>query len=114
MAQTSANGAGKGADPVQRDIDALSDQIAALRGDLSSLAELVGEIGQRRGKAAREALETRAQDLRGQGEEALRDAGRKVAEIEDGAAERIRATPFQAMGLAAAAGFLVGYLGARR
>lgn len=112
MAQTAA-GNGKAAS-TERDIEALSEQIATLRGDISDLADLVGEIGTRRGKAAKDRVEARAQALRGQGEEALHDAGRRVAELENDAADRIRATPFQAVGLAAAAGFLIGYLGARR
>ncbi|APZ53835.1 DUF883 family protein [Salipiger abyssi] len=112
MAQTAASN-GKSA-TTERDIDALSEQIATLRGDISSLAELVGEIGTRRGKAAKSRVEAQAEELRGKGEDALRDAGRRAAEFEHDAADRIRTTPFQAVGLAAAAGFLLGYLGARR
>ena len=52
--------------------------------------------------------------MRGQGEEMLRDAGRRVADFEDQAIGQIRATPLQAVGIAAAAGFLLGYLNSRR
>ncbi|MBN9885832.1 DUF883 family protein [Salipiger abyssi] len=112
MAQTAASN-GKSA-TTERDIDALSEQIATLRSDISSLTELVGEIGTRRGRDAKHRVEAKAEALRGQGEDALREAGRKAAEFEHEAADRIRTTPFQAVGLAAAAGFLIGYLGARR
>ena len=37
----------------ERDLDALSKEIATLRRDLGSLTELVGDIGSRRGKEAK-------------------------------------------------------------
>jgi ElaB/YqjD/DUF883 family membrane-anchored ribosome-binding protein len=98
----------------ERDLDALSDQIATLRGDLSALTEMVGDIGSRRGREAKAKAKAKADDVRGQGEEMLRDAGRRVADFEDQAIGQIRATPLQAVGIAAAAGFLLGYLNSRR
>jgi len=98
----------------ERDLDALSDQIATLRGDLSALTEMVGDIGSRRGREAKAKAKAKAEDVRGQGEEMLRDAGRRVADFEDQAIGQIRATPLQAVGIAAAAGFLLGYLNSRR
>ena len=44
----------------------------------------------------------------------LRDAGERLGELETNAMDQIRANPFQAVGIAAAAGFLIGYLGSRR
>ncbi|MBY6002696.1 DUF883 family protein [Salipiger bermudensis] len=119
MANTTANtptstGASTSMSSKDRDLDALSDQIATLRKDLSSLTEMVGDIGTRRGREAKAKARAKAEDVRGQGEEMLRDAGRRVAEFEDQAIGQIRATPLQAVGIAAAAGFLLGYLNSRR
>lgn len=100
--------------PAQNDMEALSAQIATLRSDVSSLAELMGEIGVRRGKAAGETIENKANEARDRGAEALREAGARVAELENSAVDGIRSNPMQAVGLAAAAGFLIGYLGSRR
>jgi ElaB/YqjD/DUF883 family membrane-anchored ribosome-binding protein len=52
--------------------------------------------------------------MRLQGEELLHEAGRRAAQYEDAAIGQIRANPFQAVGIAAAADFLLGYLNARR
>ncbi|APX23835.1 MAG: DUF883 domain-containing protein [Rhodobacteraceae bacterium] len=98
----------------ERDLDALSKEIATLRRDLGSLTELVGDIGSRRGKEAKLKAEAKATEFRGRGEDALRDAGERLGELETNAMDQIRANPFQAVGIAAAAGFLIGYLGSRR
>ncbi|WP_353472764.1 DUF883 domain-containing protein [Salipiger sp. H15] len=116
MAQTAtkSNGTPKVAEPLPTDSEALSDQIKTLRADMASLAELVGEIGKRRGAEYKAAGEAKAQEMRDRGEEALREAGVRVAELENSARGQIQANPFQAIGLAAAVGFLIGYIGSRR
>ncbi|AWI83976.1 hypothetical protein CEW88_09970 [Alloyangia pacifica] len=116
MAQTAtkSNDTPKVAETLQGDGEALSDQIKTLRADVASLAELVGDIGKRRGAEYRAAGEAKAQEVRDRGEEALREAGQRVAELENNARGQIQANPFQAIGLAAAVGFLIGYVGSRR
>ncbi|MBN8185596.1 DUF883 domain-containing protein [Salipiger thiooxidans] len=112
--QAAATGSQSGSDKGSRDADDLSAQIATLRKDLAGLTELVGEIGTRRGKDAKRKVEEKAGEMRLQGEELLHEAGRRAAQYEDAAIGQIRANPFQAVGIAAAAGFLLGYLNARR
>ena len=63
--------ASTGTSSKERDLDALSDQIATLRNDLSALTEMVGDIGTRRGREAKAKAKAKADDLRGQGEEML-------------------------------------------
>ncbi|HBM57882.1 MAG TPA: DUF883 domain-containing protein [Citreicella sp.] len=110
---------------VSKDTDAVSDQIATLRADVAALTELVGEITSRHGREARSRVDAAAHDLkdranhavhdaRDRTEEALREAGRRAAEFEDNTRGSIQSNPFQAVGLAAAVGFLMGYLGSRR
>ncbi|WP_417722088.1 DUF883 family protein [Salipiger sp.] len=97
-----------------RDVDALSEQIATLRSDVSHLAELIGDIGTRKGREVRDRAEEKVQEARNAGEDALRQAGAKVSELEAGARDSIRANPLQSIGIAAGVGFLIGYLGSRR
>ncbi|MCA0995456.1 DUF883 family protein [Alloyangia pacifica] len=117
MAQTATktNGTTKTPEPsTPSDSEALSEQIKTLRGDVSALAELVGDIGKRRGAEYKAAGEAKAQEMRGKGEDALHEAGMRVAQLENDARGQIQANPFQAIGLAAAVGFLIGYIGSRR
>ncbi|EIE52856.1 hypothetical protein AL036_17310 [Salipiger aestuarii] len=93
------------------DIDALKDQISTLRSDVKALTELMGEVGKARGTEAREKAEAKVHELRGRGEDALHEAGRRLTELEAETAGHIRTSPFQAIGVAAAVGFLIGYLG---
>lgn len=109
--KTPANG---GVTQEPKDIEALSEQIATLRNDVSALTELIGDIGKARGREAKRRVEEKAHEARDRGEEALREAGARVAELEHGARDSIRANPFQAIGIAAGIGFLAGYLGSRR
>ncbi|GGG64904.1 hypothetical protein GCM10011415_09530 [Salipiger pallidus] len=115
MAQTTPSGlADSKPTSTNSDTESLNDQIKNLREDLSSLAELVGEIGSRRGKEAKARFEAKAGETRAKGEDMLHEAGRRYADYEDQAIDQIRSNPFQAVGIAAAAGFLLGYLNSRR
>ncbi|EPX85396.1 DUF883 family protein [Salipiger mucosus] len=98
----------------QHDVDALNEQIATLRKDISSLTELVGDIGMRRGRDARDRVEAKAREARDMGEERLREAGERISELEGEARGSIRDNPFQAIAIAAAVGFFAGYIGSRR
>ncbi len=114
MAQTATKSNDTTKAPLPSDSEALSDQIKTLRADVASLAELVGDIGKRRGAEYKAAGEAKAHEMRDRGEQAMRDAGARVAELEENARGQIQANPFQAIGLAAAVGFLIGYVGSRR
>ena len=93
------------------DMDALKDQIATLRDDVKALTELMGDVGKSRGNEAKARAEAKVHELRGRGEDALHEAGRRLTELEAETAGHIRTSPFQAVGVAAAVGFLIGYLG---
>lgn len=101
-------------DPVtakNSDVDALKDQILTLRDDVKALTELMGDVGKARGTEAKAQAEAKVHELRGRGEDALYEASRKLTELEAETAGHIRTSPFQAVGVAAAVGFLIGYLG---
>lgn len=111
MANAQTNPVTETAPGKQSDIDALKDQISTLRADLKALTELMGEVGKSRGSEARLKAEAKVHELRGRGEDALHEAGRKLSELEAETAGHIRTSPFQAVGIAAAVGFLIGYIG---
>lgn len=96
------------------DTEALSEQISTLRADVSALAELMGDIGKARGQEAKHRIEEKAHEARDRGEEALREAGARFSELEGETRSNIAANPFRAIGIAAAVGFVLGYVGSRR
>jgi ElaB/YqjD/DUF883 family membrane-anchored ribosome-binding protein len=88
------------------DLEAVSQQLAALREDMSHLAETVTGIAGRRGNRM-------AADIAEGFEEAKHYAASKGRAAEVQLEESVAAHPFVTIGLAAAAGFLVGSLSRR-
>jgi ElaB/YqjD/DUF883 family membrane-anchored ribosome-binding protein len=88
------------------DIEAVSRQLAALRQDMSQLAETVSGIAGRRGSRM-------AADIAEGFDEAKHYAESKGRSAEAQLEESVAAHPFVTIGLAAGAGFLVGALSRR-
>ncbi|WP_019953293.1 DUF883 family protein [Yoonia vestfoldensis] len=88
------------------DIDAVSHQLAALRADMSRLAETVSGIAGRRGSRI-------AADIADGLDEAKHYAQSKSRSAEAQLEDSVVAHPFMTIGLAAGAGFLVGALSRR-
>ncbi|MBC7284432.1 hypothetical protein [Hoeflea sp.] len=88
------------------DYEAISEQLAALRADMSRLAETVGAITERRGRSMAADI---AEGL-GEAKHYAEARGRSAeAQLETSVA----AHPWMSIGLAAVAGFLVGALSRR-
>lgn len=88
------------------DLEAVSQQLAALRADMSRLADTVGGIAGRRGSRM-------AADIAEGFDEAKHYAQSKGRAAEAQLEQSVAAHPFMTIGLAAAAGFLVGALSRR-
>ena len=92
--------------PPAGDLEAVSQQLAALREDMARLAETVGGIAGRRGNRM-------ATDIADGVDEARHYAASKGRAAEVQLEESVAAHPFVTIGLAAVAGFLVGSLSRR-
>lgn len=88
------------------DYEAVSRQLAALREDVSRLAETVGGIAGRRGSRM-------AADISEGFDEAKHYVEKKGRSAEAQLEESVAAHPFMTIGLAAVAGFLVGAMSRR-
>lgn len=88
------------------DIDAISAQLAALRADITSLAETVGGIAERRGSDI-------AADIAAGLTEAKQYAARTSSSAERQLEESVAAHPLLSISLAAVAGFLIGAISRR-
>jgi len=82
--------------------------------DLEALLKLTGEDLSERGNMIRERIESRLSKARQQLKESQNVIGEKVAEGAGAANEAIRANVYTSLGLAAAAGVVVGLVLARR
>jgi len=102
----SADNETKGKTTAAADIQEISRQLAALREDMSRLAETVSGIAGRRGNRM-------AADIAEGFDEARHYAERKGRSAEAQVEESVTAHPFMTIGLAAVAGFLVGALSRR-
>ncbi len=77
----------------------LAEQIATLRADLAGLTETLGRVGKSEKERLVAAARSRGEDLKAAGEARLEDAR-----------DYMREQPGTALGLAAALGFLAGYI----
>ena len=88
------------------DYEAISEQLAALRQDMSRLAETVSAIAERRGRSMAADIAEGLGEAKHYAEARGRSA---VAQLE----ESVAAHPLMTIGLTAVAGFLVGALSRR-
>lgn len=99
---------------LEADYAALSDQIASLKADLAKITSTLGDMGRHQSASAVEAARVRADQLKDMSAEQI-DALRTRAN--DAAAQAdafVKDRPATAVGVAAALGFVLGLLTAKR
>ena len=105
--KTNGNGA---TTPSQAEYDALSKQIETLSSDLSRLTQTIGSIGRNEKDRLVASARARGEELKSAGEAHYLQA-RDTAEGYVREGERyVREQPGMALGIAAAAGFLIGFI----
>lgn len=109
-----ANVALKTSNDHSKDYTELSEQIATLKGDIASIADLLGDIGARRKDETVTAARERAAEAKDRGAEHLAAAQLRASVAQDEAMDAIRRQPGTAIGLAVGIGFLAGFLTGRK
>jgi len=94
--------------------DDLERQIAALKEDIAAISHTLADLGAQRGDRVKDSVGRTFTGVRDGGEAALTGARDRGLELGDQAADAVRRQPATAMGLAVAAGFLVGLMTGRR
>lgn len=92
----------------------LAAQIDELRADVKALAETLGRIAGEEAQALKERAHLAAERLKEDGRQRIHDADAALHQAADSMTEAVRRQPAAAIGLAAAAGFLVGLLVGRK
>lgn len=85
----------------------LESDVQQLRADMAQIVDHLKAMGGQSGSAARKAAGDGLDQLRGQGEAALRNAKGNAQEFEHELARTVRDRPVTALALAAGAGFLL-------
>ena len=96
------------------DIEQLSEQIATLRSDISTISQTLYDLGRQSGDSAVNGARRKAADLRDAGQQHLHSAQHQAEEMGHQAADAGRAQPAAAMGLAVGMGFLLGFITGRK
>jgi ElaB/YqjD/DUF883 family membrane-anchored ribosome-binding protein len=89
--------------PGKTDFDTLKADMKALREDLATLLKDTGALASQHAKVAAE-----------RGKEFASDAGDKALEYRDAVADKVKAHPFAAIGIALAAGYVIASLNNRK
>lgn len=92
----------------------LAKQVEILRNDLSSLTEIIGDLGKAKGDEAIAAANAKAAEVRAKLHDSAETARLQAMEMQDQANHFIKTQPATALGLAAGVGFLIGFLGSRK
>lgn len=100
---TASSGSKQAADETAPERAEIEAQIERIRADIAALAQLMKEAGTARLKEARDGAEQLP-------EEALAQLQTQIRYLEEETRAKVSAQPFQSLGLAALAGFLVGIL----
>ncbi len=98
----------------QKDIDQLSEQVAALKQDIADISQTLSGLGKSSGQAASEHMRHQAAQMRDAGQEHLYSAQHKAEELGQHAADTVRNQPAAAVGLAVGLGFLLGFMTGRK
>jgi ElaB/YqjD/DUF883 family membrane-anchored ribosome-binding protein len=96
------------------DVQQLSEQIAALKHDLSDISHTIAQLGASSRDAASQQVRGAAGHLREKGERGLRSAQQQAEELGHQASDAVRNQPGLAVGVAVAIGFLLGFMSGRR
>ncbi len=100
--------------PVDADYAALSNQIAALKADLANITSTIGDMGRQQGASAVEAARLRAEQLKDMSAEQIEALRLRANDAAAQADAFVKERPAVAVGVAAALGFVLGLLTARR
>jgi ElaB/YqjD/DUF883 family membrane-anchored ribosome-binding protein len=92
----------------------LAQQIEALKTDIAGIARTLGALGKAQGEAVVETAKGGAQALKANGAAAYEAAAAQAGAAAAQATDAVRQRPAQALGIAMALGFLVGYMTARK
>jgi ElaB/YqjD/DUF883 family membrane-anchored ribosome-binding protein len=92
----------------------LSGQLETLRDEVGTLTQRLADIGKTKGQGAIAAAKATADDAIDTVVDHTDTARLHAMELQDQANDFVRKQPATALGLAVSAGFLIGYLAARR
>lgn len=91
-------------------ISDLASQIEQLKSDLSGLTTTIKDVGLHEANRAAEHVKARGELYREAGQEKLDELRRTAEGYGEDAAKYVKQQPGQALGLAAAVGFIIGFL----
>ena len=92
----------------------LKDQIETLRNDIGTLTRTMADMGKGKGDDAMAHARATMSDMGEQVADHAETARLRAMELQGQANDFIRTQPATALGIAAGAGFLVGFFGARK
>ncbi|MFQ1702081.1 YqjD family protein [Loktanella agnita] len=92
----------------------LRSEIDTLRADLASLTSTISSLGRAKGDEALSAAKAKAAEVRSKAADHAETAKLQATELQHQATDYVRTNPGTALGIAAGAGFLLGYLGSRK
>jgi ElaB/YqjD/DUF883 family membrane-anchored ribosome-binding protein len=92
----------------------LSDQIAALKNDISAITKTLSEMGAAQRDAAVHNVREKAETLRDEGQRTVEYAQGRAEEMGQQTVDAIRRQPAAAVGVAVAVGFIAGMLTGRK
>jgi len=99
---------------IDQDLARLEEQITALRADISSIVQSLGNLGQSGGETLRATLAEKAEALRADGEAHLAGASHSAQAALADVTDYARRKPVQALAMAGGLGLLFGLLFGRR
>lgn len=105
------NGNGKALDA---DYAALSEQIASLKADLANITGTLADMGRHQGASAVDAARVRAEQLRDMSAEQVEALRLRANDAAAQADAFVKERPATSVGIAAALGFVLGLLTAKR
>ncbi|MEZ5714825.1 MAG: hypothetical protein R3D85_06415 [Paracoccaceae bacterium] len=109
MAQTKTDAASP-----SREMAELSDQIAVLKNDIAGLTDTLGALAASSRDAAIDTARDKAAKLRAVGDEQFETIRSGARDLGNHATAAVREQPAAAVGMAVAAGFVLGFLTGRK
>ncbi|WP_394690590.1 YqjD family protein [Hoeflea sp.] len=103
----SSNGSNGAANAV---VDDIAERTARIKEELASLGEALAGAGAVQAGVAREAAETRVDEILKNGEKLVADMSEQLSRAEKQVSTTVRDKPLQSLGVAVAAGFLAAFL----
>ena len=91
-------------------IDEIAERTARIRDELAALGEALAGAGAIKAGVAREAAETRVEEVLRSGEKLVSEMSGQFSRAERQVSETVRDKPMQSLGVAVAAGFLAAFI----